>query len=103
MIFYNFHRLLKMVICRFYRKPGLSSATTAAKLRQLRQHTPLVYDLETELCFNVETTSALTDSELEKIHWILGFPLESQNLTTEPNLHGVHHGSLLIEIGPRYI
>jgi hypothetical protein len=91
-----------MVISRFYRKPGLGSAATATKLRQLRQHTPLVRDLETELCFNVETTSALSDSELKKIRWILGSPLESQNLTTEPNLHGVYHGSLLIEIGPRY-
>jgi phosphoribosylformylglycinamidine synthase len=92
-----------MVIVRFYRKPGLSSAATATKLRQLRQHTPLVHDLETELCFNVETTSILSDSELKKICWILGSPLEPQNLTTEPHLHGVYHGSLLIEIGPRYV
>lgn len=92
-----------MVIDRFYRKPGLSSAATATKLRQLRQHTPLVHDLETELCFNVETTSTLSNSEFKKTEWILGSPLESQNLTAEPNLHGVYHGSLLIEIGPRYI
>jgi phosphoribosylformylglycinamidine synthase len=90
-----------MVIDRFYRKPGLSSAATATKLRQLRQHTPLVNGLETELCFNIETTSAFTDSELKKIQWILGSPLEPESLTTESNLHGVYHGSLLIEIGPR--
>ncbi|PSN31568.1 Phosphoribosylformylglycinamidine synthase [Blattella germanica] len=90
-----------MVIIRFYRKPGLSSSGTAVKLRQLRQHTPLVRNLETELCFNIETTSLLSASELEKIRWILGSPLEPQNLTTEPHLTGVFHGSLLIEIGPR--
>lgn len=90
-----------MVIDRFYRKPGLSSAATATKLRQLRQHTPLVNGLETELCFNIETTSTFSDSELEKIRWILGSPLEPENLTTESNLHGVYRGSLLVEIGPR--
>lgn len=90
-----------MVIDRFYRKPGLSSAATATKLRQLRQHTPLVNGLETELCFNIETTSTFSDSEFEKIRWILGSPLEPENLTTESNLHGVYRGSLLIEIGPR--
>jgi hypothetical protein len=98
---FKVHKLVKMVIGRFYQKPGLGSAATATKLS--RQHIPLVNDLETELCFSVETTSTLSGSELEKIWWILGSPLESQNLTTKPNLHGVYHGSLFTETGSRCV
>ncbi|KAJ9594364.1 hypothetical protein L9F63_014206 [Diploptera punctata] len=90
-----------MVILRFYRTPGLGLSATSVKLRQLRQHSPLVRELETELCFNIEATSQLSPPEIEKLRWILGSPLEPQNLTTEPNLEGAFHGSLLIEIGPR--
>ena len=91
-----------MVIVRLYRKPGLRSSAMAVKLRLLRQHSPLVRELETELCFNVESTSQLSESELEKLRWILGSPLNPEEISLEPNLNGVFHGSLLIEIGPRY-
>jgi len=38
-----------------------------------------------------------------EIYWILGSPLEAENLTPEPNGHGVHHGSLFTEIGAKIV
>ncbi|XP_066999437.2 phosphoribosylformylglycinamidine synthase [Anabrus simplex] len=90
-----------MAIIWFYRTPGLSSGATSVKLKQLKTELPLVAGLKTELCFNIETNSKLSESDLEKLRWILGSPFEPDKLTTEPHFEGSQNGSLLIEIGPR--
>ena len=92
-----------MEVLHLYREPGLSEGTVKRKIKELQSITRLVAGLNTEFCFNVEVHGILSKSEKEKLYWILASPFKPSKLQTEPFLHGENLGSLLIEIGPRYV
>lgn len=88
---------------RIYKYPGLTVGTVASKVKLLKQVSPLVSGVRTELCYNLEVKGSLNDQDRKILFWILGNPLHPDQLSTTPNLVGHPHGSLLIEIGPRYV
>lgn len=62
------------------------------------------YKLETEECFNIETTEVLTDAELKILKWILAETYEQERLRTYPwimNSLSRMADYKIVEIGPR--
>lgn len=92
-----------MSVIHLYREPGLSEGTIKRKIKDLQSITRLVAGLNTEFCFNIEVHGILSESEKEKLHWILASPFNPSKLKNVPFLRGENLGSLLIEIGPRYV
>lgn len=90
-------------IVRLYQYPGLNVGSVASKVKLLKQVSQLVSGLRTELCYNLEVKGSLSEDDLRALRWILGNPLHPEQLTSEPHLVGHSHGSLMIEIGPRYV
>ena len=88
-----------MTLLHLYRAPGLSTARQAALLDTVRSHVSgLIEEIETEYCFNVETTAALTGPELRTLYWLL-------SETFQPGGFGVvsflASGGTVLEVGPR--
>ncbi|XP_054263875.1 phosphoribosylformylglycinamidine synthase [Macrosteles quadrilineatus] len=90
-----------MVVLHFYREPGLSDGSLSRKLRDLKALSSLVESLRTELCYNVEVTEPLNETQEGQLRWVLSAPLKPSGLQSEPHLHGQRLSSLLVEIGPR--
>lgn len=94
-----------MSLLHFYRKPALSLARKNDLLSIVRQKIPLeIQDLETEYCFNIEASEALTRGELETLRWLLSETFEPENFSDESFLTRysslvTHH--CLFEVGPR--
>ena len=61
----------RMALLHFFRKPGISPEQAATLLRETKQRIPQIDQVETEYCFNVETTDALTDDEAKTLVWLL--------------------------------
>ncbi|XP_075235216.1 phosphoribosylformylglycinamidine synthase [Lycorma delicatula] len=90
-----------MVVAHFYRIPALSQGAVTAKLKKLKKSSSLISNLKTEICYNVEIKSELSESELETLQWILRHPFQPNKLTKQPTLRQTPLKSLLVEIGPR--
>src|SRR3989337_147975 len=102
-----------MSLLHLYRKPALSLSKKNDLLSIIKQRvSPEIRDLETEYCFNIETTAPLTNEELNSLRWLLAETFEPENffsesflinnLPTPPFKGGV--GRLchcLFEVGPR--
>ena len=94
-----------MSLLHLYRKPALS----LAKKRELLSFTQQkisseIREIETEYCFNIETTAPLSDEELTVLRWLLAETFEHENFSNESFL--THHPSpithhYLLEVGPR--
>ncbi len=103
-----------MSLLHLYRKPALSLSKKNDLLSIIKQRvSPEIRDLETEYCFNIETTAPLTNEELNTLRWLLAETFEPENffsesflintLPTPPLLKG-GWGELchcLFEVGPR--
>lgn len=89
-----------MAIIRMYRKPGLSPGASAVKLKQLKQISPELVGIKTEICFNVEIATSLNQNQIQKLQWILSSPFHLENLSPQPHLCTAPN-SFLVEIGPR--
>ena len=94
-----------MGILRFYKSPGLLSGQLSNKLTAVTQQCNLVTGIETELCYYVDTKRSLSETEIEILKWTLSSPLESQGLreTSFLDLERNDIGSVIIEIGPRFV
>ncbi|KAF4520706.1 hypothetical protein B566_EDAN012493 [Ephemera danica] len=88
-----------MPVLHLYRQPGLSTGATAVKLAALKKISPELTGLQSELCFNVES-SALETREISMLRWILGSPQHPELLSNSSTLNESPN-SLLVEIGPR--
>src|SRR4030043_509128 len=94
-----------MSLLHFYRTPALSLAKKNELLSVTRQKIfPEIIDIETEHCFNIETTSPLTNEELNILRWLLSETFEPENFSEESFL--IHPLSfiphpLILEVGPR--
>ncbi|MEW6675306.1 MAG: phosphoribosylformylglycinamidine synthase [Nitrospirota bacterium] len=94
-----------MSLLHLYRTPALSLAKKNELLSIAQQKVSSeIRDIETEYCFNIETTAPLTDDELDILRWLLAETFEPENFSYESFL--THHSSLithhcLFEVGPR--
>src|SRR4030042_2702987 len=109
-----------MSLLHFYRTPALSLAKKNELLSVTRQKIfPEIIDIETEHCFNIETTSPLTNEEMNIVRVLLSETFEPENCSEENFLisnppsppftkGGQRKGSFIkggqggiIEVGPR--
>ncbi len=94
-----------MGLIHFYRKPSLSEGKSRELLSTVRKIISQdIEGIETEYCFNIETTEPLTNRELNVLRWLLSETFEPENFSDKSFL--THHSSLitcycLLEVGPR--
>ncbi|RJQ51038.1 MAG: phosphoribosylformylglycinamidine synthase [Nitrospiraceae bacterium] len=87
-----------MSIIRFYRAPALSEAKKSGLLSVVRLKVSAeVSDIQTEYCFNVETTGQLTPDERQILRWLLSETFEQENFSDKSFLNF----EPIIEVGPR--
>ena len=94
-----------MGLLHFYRKPALSETKKKNLLPILRQCVASdINDIETEHCFNIETTAPLTTEELNILRWLLAETFEPENFSGESfltlNASLITHHEIF-EVGPR--
>ncbi|KAK5644184.1 hypothetical protein RI129_008029 [Pyrocoelia pectoralis] len=87
-------------IIRLYRTPACTNAKNEEILIKLKQKNAHVHALDTELCFNIESTG-LTDADKKILKWILRDPFKPRNLTDRSQLSLIS-GSIIVEVGPRF-
>lgn len=87
-------------ITRLYKTPGFTNAKTEELLNKLKQRNAHVCAVETELCYNIESTG-LSDDDKKKLQWILRDPFSPRSLTEKTQLKTMS-GSIIIEVGPRF-
>ena len=87
-----------MALVHFYRKPGLSPEQTKTLLRTTRQRIPVIEQIETEYCFNIEIRDRLTGEEESVLKWLLCETFEPTGLASHSLLDSE---GLCLEVGPR--
>ncbi|UCG87668.1 MAG: phosphoribosylformylglycinamidine synthase, partial [Gemmatimonadota bacterium] len=88
-----------MTLLHLYRAPGLSTAKQVALLDAARSGvSSLIEGIDTEYCFNVETTAALTDPEVRTLYWLLSETFQPDGFSAGSFLSA---GGTLLEVGPR--
>ena len=71
-----------MSLLHFYRTPALSDAKKNELLSTIRQKVSSeIKDIQTEYCFNIETTQSLTSEELKVLRWLLSETFEPENFS----------------------
>lgn len=90
-----------MSVIHLYRVPGISNRLHDDKYANLKQLLPDIVDLKTEICYNIEISNILSQTEFEKLRWLLSHPLAPQKLKETPHYNCHVSNGLLIEIGPR--
>jgi phosphoribosylformylglycinamidine synthase len=89
-----------MKLLHLYRTPALSQAKKHALLSAAKQNCyPAIEDIETEYCFNIETTAPLSGGETRTLQWLLSETFEPENFSGRSFLNGDPH--CIIEVGPR--
>ncbi|MGE5190373.1 MAG: phosphoribosylformylglycinamidine synthase [Gemmatimonadota bacterium] len=87
-----------MALLHFYRNPALSATKNAALLAFARKHvSPAMTRIETESCFNVETSAPLTEEEAGTLRWLLAETFEPDRIARESFLGA----GGVVEVGPR--
>ena len=93
-----------MPLTCLFRKPAITDAKKNALLSIVRGLAPDIFDLETELCFYIESTGPLTTDEMRLLTWLLSETFEPENFSSESFLTDrqapVDH-NCLFEVGPR--
>jgi phosphoribosylformylglycinamidine synthase len=88
-----------------YRTPVLSSYKKAVLLKTVSEKIiPDIKDIETEFCFNIESSEPLTDAELSRLKWLLSETFEPDNFSFKSFLTlDAQRSTLnaLVEVGPR--
>lgn len=73
-----------MPLLHFYRKPAVSKAKIPELLSIARERIASdITGIETEYCFNIETTGSLTDNEKAVLRWLLSETFEQGNFGEE--------------------
>src|SRR4030066_1059970 len=94
-----------MSLLHFYRTPALSGAKKNELLTNIRQKvSPEIEDIQTEYCFNVETTRLLVREELGVLRWLLSETFEPENFSDKSFLtlnSQLSTPNCLLEVGPR--
>ena len=88
-----------MKLLHFYRTPALSEMKKDSLLSFVRKNvSPHIKGIQTEYCFNIETSAPLSDAELGALRWLLAETFEPDGLAPE-TFFG--RGKHLLEVGPR--
>lgn len=103
-----------MSLLHLYRRPGLSPVKKDSLLSTLREKlSSEIKDIETEYCFNIETSELLSNEELNILRWLLAETFEPYNfsddsfLINNPSIPPLVKGGMeglchcLFEVGPR--
>ena len=106
-----------MSLLHFYRIPALSESKKNELLSTIRQKVSSeIKDIQTEYCFNIETTQSLTSEELKVLRWLLSETFEPENFSDKsflthcaslvfksphPPFDKGGQGGILFEVGPR--
>ncbi|HCZ11006.1 MAG TPA: phosphoribosylformylglycinamidine synthase, partial [Nitrospiraceae bacterium] len=81
-----------------YRSPALSAHKKAVLLKTFRERiNPDIQEIETEFCFNIETSGPLTDKELGTLQWLLAETFEPEKFSDKSFLTL----DAIFEVGPR--
>ncbi|XP_050507688.1 phosphoribosylformylglycinamidine synthase-like [Diabrotica virgifera virgifera] len=88
-------------ILRLYRTPGCTAAKKFEIVQKLQQTCKNLKDIQTEICFHIESTSALEAKDVKILKWVLQDPLHPQNLSEKGTLVA-KNGTALVEVGPRF-
>ena len=87
-----------MKLLHFHRSPALSGTKRSDLLAFVRKHvSPHLRGIESEHCFNVETSEPLTDAEIETLRWLLAETFEADRFAPGSFLAGKQ----VLEAGPR--
>jgi len=88
------------VILRFYRKGALSEYKARELLKRIKSEiSEKIKHLETEFCYNVVVTEALSDYELNILRWLLSETFEPENFSEKSFLSQTD--GMIFEVGPR--
>ncbi len=87
-----------MTLMRFHRFPALSETRKDGLLSFVRKNvSPEIQGIETEYCFNIETSAPLSEAELETLRWLLAETFEPDRCASESFLAP----DRILEVGPR--
>ncbi|KAL1505862.1 hypothetical protein ABEB36_005322 [Hypothenemus hampei] len=89
-------------IIRFFKSPGCTPAKKEAILNQLQRKSSEIQDVDTEICYHVEVSRPLTESELQTLSWVLQDPLNPKHLSRSSRRNKITTNQILIEVGPRF-
>ena len=71
-----------MSFLHLYRRPALSEAKKNELLSVSRQKaSPDIADIETEYCFNIETTDSLANEDTNILRWLLAETFDPANIS----------------------
>ncbi|MBN2653996.1 MAG: phosphoribosylformylglycinamidine synthase [Nitrospirae bacterium] len=89
-------------LVHMYRTPALSEYQTDVLLKNTETAMPsVISDIETEHCFNIETTEPLSGSDLNTLTWLLSETFEKELFSTSSFLATDTESAITIEVGPR--
>ncbi|MGZ8448220.1 MAG: phosphoribosylformylglycinamidine synthase, partial [Candidatus Deferrimicrobiaceae bacterium] len=87
-----------MKLQHFYRNPALSETKKASFLSLARKNvSPGIKGIESEYCFNIETSAPLSGTELDTLRWLLAETFEPNRFASASFLAPDH----VLEVGPR--
>jgi len=87
-----------MKLLHFYRNPALSDTKRKSLLSFAGKNvSPHIKGVETEYCFNVQTSAPLTEAELGTLRWLLAETFSPDRFASGSLLAG----NQVIEVGPR--
>ncbi|HEU5360799.1 MAG TPA: phosphoribosylformylglycinamidine synthase, partial [Candidatus Deferrimicrobiaceae bacterium] len=89
---------LPMKMLHFYRTPAFSETEEEGLLSFARKNvSPSIQRIESEYCFNVETTEPLTGAEIETLRWLLAETFEPDRFSDR----SFFRRNSVFEVGPR--
>ena len=87
-----------MKLLHFYRRPVLSSTKKDHLLSVVRKKvSPSIRDIDTEFCFNIETSAPLGKAEIDVLGWLLAETFEPENYSSS----SLFARKKALEAGPR--
>ncbi|MBF8259315.1 MAG: purL, partial [Actinobacteria bacterium] len=88
----------QMKLLHFYRRPVLSRTEKDRLLSSARKKvSPVIKDIETEYCYNIEASAPLGKAELGALEWLLAETFEPENHSSA----SFHPRDNSLEVGPR--
>jgi phosphoribosylformylglycinamidine synthase len=95
-----------MTILHYYRETEpphslLPSVKEQLKALNLGEDADAIQSIETESCFNVQTSEAFSDEQTTRLVWLLAETFERQKLRLEKSAFDPKEGTMDLEYGPR--